>query len=282
MATYLPPGLADRIGLKAYSSDRAAVLTPKMVYTEPKGFGCYKFLIHTNSYLKYFVEKEPVVLKKRHLFPFNPDQAHCAANTSAVPQYFAIFINKTFMQDVATEMLGAQDISFKNDNYRLSPAIRGLLDTFVQESISRQSGYRFILQSTTCQLVVNLFRECKHNLHKRPTHCHTTSNQAIQQAIEFFHANYNKDFSLEDVSQLVSYSSFHFLRLFKQHTGQTPFQFLLNIKLEKAKRLLKETNKSITEICYDSGFNNRSHFYTAFKRKYGVSALQFRKQFLSR
>lgn len=272
VVAHLPPGLPEKIGLKAYSSEEISILTPKQVYSEANGFDCYKFLIHIHSNLRYNIANKPVVLEKKHLFPLNPAQAHAAAETAIVPQYFAIFMNKAFVRELAREMHLPGNLCFNNVNYSLSPTVQSLLHTFVEESVYQQAGHRFILQSLSCQLAVNILRQCKQ---KAPVQ-KKTSNKAIQQAIDFLHANYNQDFALDDIARTVSYSSFHFIRLFREHTGQTPFKYLLDLKLEKAQHLLQETGKSINEICFEIGFNNRSHFSTAFKRKYGFSPSQYR------
>lgn len=100
----------------------------------------------------------------------------------------------------------------------------------------------------------------------------------INRVIDFFQENYSRQYSLDEVARLANFSPYYFIRIFKEYTGKSPYEFLLDIKLNEACRLLKEKNKSITEITHLCGFGNSSHFSTLFKRKVGVSPSEYRKQ----
>ncbi|MFZ5642647.1 MAG: helix-turn-helix domain-containing protein [Bacillota bacterium] len=79
---------------------------------------------------------------------------------------------------------------------------------------------------------------------------------------------------------MANLSSYYFIRVFKAQMGKTPYEYLLDIKMEKAREMLKQRNHTITEICYECGFNSISHFTTAFKRKVGVTPTYYRKSAL--
>ncbi len=72
-------------------------------------------------------------------------------------------------------------------------------------------------------------------------------------------------------------SPYHFIRIFKNETGKTPYEYLVDIKIEKACSLLRRSNLSVTEICFLCGFNSSSHFSTVFKQKIGVSPSMYRQ-----
>jgi len=96
--------------------------------------------------------------------------------------------------------------------------------------------------------------------------------------IDFMTEHCAENLSLEDMAQLTNYSPFHFIKIFKSETGNTPFQYLLDIKLNRAKDMLTHRKEmTITEICYLCGFNNLSHFTAVFKRKTGVSPSKYRQ-----
>jgi AraC-like DNA-binding protein len=83
--------------------------------------------------------------------------------------------------------------------------------------------------------------------------------------------------TLEELARELNYSVFHFLRLFKTSTGMTPFEYLTEIKIEKAKRLLRESEYTITEICSMCGFKYQSHFAQAFSKRTGLPPSLYRK-----
>lgn len=98
----------------------------------------------------------------------------------------------------------------------------------------------------------------------------------IKKAIEFILKNYNKDISLSDVSDAVDVSPQYLSRLFKEECGKGFVSFLSCIRIEQAKRLLKEGVK-IKDLAEQIGFNNYTYFFTVFKDVTGMTPQQFEK-----
>lgn len=84
--------------------------------------------------------------------------------------------------------------------------------------------------------------------------------------------------TLEEISKQVNYSQYHFIRIFKKETGFSPFEYLTNCRLDKARELLAKTPFTITEICLQCGFQNSSHFATVFKKHTGMSPSEYRQK----
>jgi len=101
----------------------------------------------------------------------------------------------------------------------------------------------------------------------------------INKAIDFIEANLHNPISLEEIAVAANFSKFHFNRLFHTAVGETPFQFVSRIRLEKAASLLQSIpNSSIAEIAHRCGFTDKSIFSRNFKQLYGISASQFKKE----
>jgi transcriptional regulator GlxA family with amidase domain len=79
------------------------------------------------------------------------------------------------------------------------------------------------------------------------------------------------EFSLIRLAREADMSEFHFSRAFKRTTGLTPCQYFIDLRLEKARRLLRETNRSIIKIGLDVGYTSPSHFAQIFRREVGIS-----------
>jgi AraC family transcriptional regulator len=104
------------------------------------------------------------------------------------------------------------------------------------------------------------------------------SSHQMRRLMEFLLAHLNQNLSLEMLAQQVGFSPYHFARLFRETTGESPHQFVLRHRLDVAKHLLKETNTPLAQIALEVGFPQQSHFTQAFKRYVGTTPLIYRQQ----
>jgi AraC family transcriptional regulator len=99
----------------------------------------------------------------------------------------------------------------------------------------------------------------------------------IDRAKNLMGAKFREELSLSDIARGAGISLFHFSRVFKQFTNFSPHQYLLHLRLEHADLLLRNTFLSVTQICFESGFNSLEHFISAFTRQYGLSPGKYRR-----
>lgn len=101
--------------------------------------------------------------------------------------------------------------------------------------------------------------------------------QQIGRVIDFVQAYLSQDISLELLAQQAGFSPYHFARLFRQTMGETPHQFVLRQRIERAQRLLNEGDTYLANIALESGFANQSHFTRVFKRHLGLTPHAYRQ-----
>lgn len=104
-------------------------------------------------------------------------------------------------------------------------------------------------------------------------------NEQIEKLFHYVNTHYGQRIRLEEAASLLNMSVVSFSRLIKQRTGKSFVDFVNEIRLGFATRLLIETGKRISEICFECGFNNISNFNRTFKRKHGSSPTDFREKF---
>lgn len=95
-------------------------------------------------------------------------------------------------------------------------------------------------------------------------------------ARDYIESCYDEAINLKELAKIACLSQFHFLRLFKAAFHQTPYQYLLSVRLQKAFRQLKENKFSVTAVCLNVGFENPSSFARAFKSRFGLSPQEVR------
>lgn len=103
------------------------------------------------------------------------------------------------------------------------------------------------------------------------------NKQKIQQAVIYIRENYDKDLNMAVVSNHISMNYSLFSYAFKQYTGTNFVNFLKDIRMEKAKELLENTDLRIIEISQKIGYENEKHFMKIFKVTCGVSPTEYRR-----
>lgn len=98
----------------------------------------------------------------------------------------------------------------------------------------------------------------------------------VARVVDLLHARLDTPVSLAELAAAAGLSRFHLLRLFKLHTGETPAQFHLRLRIELARRLLRTTRAGVSEIGLRCGFIDSSHFAKTFRRHVGVSPSDYR------
>lgn len=99
----------------------------------------------------------------------------------------------------------------------------------------------------------------------------------MSKALDFIHANYKTDVRIDTLAALAITSRYHFIRSFKELTGLTPYQYVLQLRIEEAKRLLRATNRTVTEISFSLGFSSASQFQRLFARAVEATPSDYRR-----
>ena len=103
------------------------------------------------------------------------------------------------------------------------------------------------------------------------------SKSKIQSAIVYIHENYKKDLNMAVVSNHISMNYSLFSSAFKQYTNQNFVEYLKSIRMKEAKKILEQTDKKIIEISQMVGYNNEKHFMKIFRKTFGVTPSEYRK-----
>jgi AraC family transcriptional regulator len=100
----------------------------------------------------------------------------------------------------------------------------------------------------------------------------------LERVIDYMKANLTQDLSILDLATLTGMSASHFSRSFKQSVGFSPYQYLMQQRVERAKQLLKQQAISISDIALDCGFANQTHLTKVFRQMIGMTPKAYQKQ----
>ena len=141
------------------------------------------------------------------------------------------------------------------------------------------AGCRIIYQYSCVQEYWEELMELVMGLHRRINYSGDTNRnqQKIRQALEYVKENYSKDLNMAVVSNYVSMNYSLFSYEFKQYTGSNFVNFLKELRVAEAKRLLAETDRKVVEISQQVGYENEKHFMKTFKSICGVSPSEYRR-----
>ncbi len=152
-----------------------------------------------------------------------------------------------------------------------------ILEIF-REFENKSEGYRFILKARLYDILVTLLRHTSlltissFEKAKRQNRL-----ERLRQVFNYVEQNYERPISLQEIASVANFSVFYFTRFFKDTTGMTFIQYMNNFRVTKTEDLLLQTNDTITEVAFKSGFGSIKTFNRVFRNIKGCSPSQYRK-----
>ena len=135
---------------------------------------------------------------------------------------------------------------------------------------------------TDCDTMYELaeaVREYAEYIIQRNSHSvYSGKSEIVKKAVEYIHKNYAEGIQLQTIAEELHINKSYLSSLFRNETGINVTEYINDVRLESVANLLKTTNKSITEISFECGFESQSYFSKLFSRKYGCTPREYRKE----
>ncbi len=142
--------------------------------------------------------------------------------------------------------------------------INGILNMY--EEYKKEEINHYLISSLLYSLLMDILGQSKPSEY----------DYSIKKSIEYMEQHYSEPFDINALCQLLFLSKSHFIHKFHAQIGMSPKRYLTNLRVQKAKRYLGQTKKSIAEIALLTGFENEKNIYYAFKTIVGYSPTEFR------
>lgn len=160
-----------------------------------------------------------------------------------------------------------------------------LLKELYKEDSKKARGYHYSIKSKLYEFLIILIRNFQKREKKSTQKSKVYSEEILQKLSSIFihiEDNYNRSITLENVADIVGYSTYYFTRFFKKNTGKTFISFLNEYRIDKAKWILiNEEDITITEVIDRVGFNSKT-FYRLFKKQVKKTPLEYQKIMLKK
>lgn len=261
----------------SYISEKLSIFIPSVGFCE--------YAIQSNhthpsySFIIAFSE-ENLLIKPRIKFKegyhyalaMSPNFSHEENTENGFTRYMAIFINKEFFEEIYKKYDKTIN-EYRWKQFLVPKEIMMYLKKFMAENEEKKNEYKeiqnalaFIITNEIVRALINSDIGCK--VIKEET--------SIEKAINYMHQNFENKITVKKLANVCNMSESYFIKCFKEETGKSPIEYLINIRLNKARKLLRDSNLSITEISLKCGFYSNSHFSSCFLRKNKITPSKYR------
>ena len=245
------------------------------------------YMLEGSAYIE--IDHDNYVLEKGDLMFIHPKQNHGIYSTGKLPIQYGVLKFDAAHLNIANSAL--PKISHILQIAQNTPTISGyfpqesishipmkqLFDSCVKTVSEKQFGYDVLAHSYYSLIVMELIKIwVQQGLQlKQPSSTSHTSKE-LSEILEYINNHAHEPIKIENLASMCHMSYSHFAKEFKQYYGQTCKHYLLTIRLQKAKDLLRFTDYDLNYISQETGFSDCSHLIHCFKKKYGITPKQYR------
>ena len=219
---------------------------------------------------RIMVGKESYSLQSGDTIIINSQTLH-NSSSDVFAYYYCLKIKSEWFKDNGIDI---KTVRF--ENFIQDPVIVQLFDELKKQHVKTVDlTYIPSLKRALLNLVIYLLENYSHETENR---VQSKGFATVLDVMTYITEHYSEHIGIDELAAKFGYSKYHFLRLFKQNTGQTVVDYINAMRCEVAGELLRKGTLPVAEIAYTCGFNTPSYFAKQFKKFYGVLPVQYRKE----
>ncbi len=203
---------------------------------------------------------------------------HSTALLGQDSEFIVLDLDPTFISNSTREFIELDSVEIVPCFNQSDPLIYQIGLSLLAELTADGSGNRFYVESLFTALSAHLLRKYASHRQKIPQDSDCLPKYKLQQARTYINAHLDQDIRLADLAQVVGMSQYYFCRRFRQSVGISPYQYVIQQRIERAKWLLKQRDLAISEIALECGFANQDHLTKTFRQLVGMTPKAYRNR----
>lgn len=231
----------------------------------------------------YFIKDKTYHIKKGNLVLINEYDIHATRNIGdSGHERIVLNFKKNFIEDYSS-LIGINVFEcFEKNIHVIEPDlqeqayIESLMNKMYKEYSTKSKNYIPYLKTALTELLILANR---HNETYVTADEKMTTHKTISKVIGYINTNYDKEITLQSISDEFFISTYYFSRKFKEITGLSFVDYLNNVRIKEAQDLLRKTEYNITEISGLVGYKNTTYFGRTFKKLTGMSPKTYKKNY---
>lgn len=261
-----------RLAAREFSKNRNISISKRVAFpgSTPHGHDFYELDIIVSGTVNAVTNGKGHVMKSQDIAFMTPADFHEYKYDEPFDLYNVQFTSDAVSEVISTEIFKMQGRIFslsKGDSQK----ILTLLELMREFDSENEKNADILSRMLECILLV-LTRNPK-----KADGCKRNQSQGILRALSYVNSHFKENPSLGEIAALAMLNERYFCSRFKEYTGKSYKEYLKELKLSYARRLLLATELSVIEISEQSGYSTQSHFNREFKDFYGTSPLKMRK-----
>ncbi|SNB45325.1 AraC family transcriptional regulator [Geobacter sp. DSM 9736] len=234
----------------------------------------YSFVMGFDDQTKMVAGGEVRILQAGQVMAMDPDAEHQEIISDTPPRYIAIMVEREHFEEELYRYPAIPRQPFDFRSFSPGPELIILLKEFMKEADARLPGRDVLLDAIGTRIVHSIIRAA----FPLPEKADRIGERIdIHRVIEHLHRHYDRKLQVADMARIAAMSTAHFSRVFRQETGHPPLEYLIRLRLQKARLLLLAGNENITAIGLRCGFATPSHFATCFQQHYATTPSEYRR-----
>lgn len=231
---------------------------------------------------RYYIKDKTYLVSKGDLVFINPYDAHkTKATFNPAHERIVIYLRKELLKPDHT-LLQDEHSPFQAKDPVVRLPVRGqlfveeLLSKTMTEFLKRNYAFEINIRALLLELLIYILRS-NQSQNEEPQIIKNPTHHKISEIVQYINENYANPITLNLLSERFYISQYYLSRVFKETTGLSFTKYLTMVRIKEARKLLRETDRKVSDIIEDVGYHDITHFGKIFKKMTHYSPLQYRR-----